>query len=210
MSRKRTLPPSAGCRTPIPHFDSLDALVADYLARYGEHRRDQHEWYRRAGDLRATIQRAGLAQRQDQSVEPHQRRIGRPRLREWAARLSSISPHVEVCRTFDELLSTLESVHFKGIGSLAIYDTAVRIGAFMDLAPDGVYVHAGAARGARALGLPVINGVVQRADLPEAMQALTCDQIEDCLCIYKDELARFNPAMRRSTSPSPPRTQPCD
>ena len=41
---------------------------------------------------------------------------------------------------------------FHGIGSLTVYDTATRIGAFLKLEPDRVYLHAGTRDGARALG----------------------------------------------------------
>ena len=39
----------------------------------------------------------------------------------------------------------------KGIGELTIYDTALRIGFYLDIYPDKVYLHAGTREGAKRL-----------------------------------------------------------
>ena len=46
-----------------------------------------------------------------------------------------------------------ELMGIRGIGVLTVYDVATRIAAHLDLEPARVYVHAGTAEGARALGL---------------------------------------------------------
>jgi len=77
-----------------------------------------------------------------------------------------------------------------GIGILIVYDVTTWIGAYLDLAPEVVYLHAGAGKGAAALGFDK-RGTVNRRDLPRAFWRLRANEIEDCLCIYKDELARI-------------------
>ena len=69
-----------------------------------------------------------------------------------------------------------------------IYDTAHRIGAFLGLEPEHVYVHAGTTVGAKALGLKSIDGWVAMDDLPEVFRKLKPYEVEDFLCIYKKKL----------------------
>jgi hypothetical protein len=81
----------------------------------------------------------------------------------------------------------------EGIGPLTVYDTAHRIGACRGLSPKCVYVHAGVAKGAKALGLNPVHGKLALDQVPEELSELRPEQIEDCLCIYKDH---FRPDMR--------------
>ena len=77
----------------------------------------------------------------------------------------------------------------RGIGELAVYDIACRIGAFLGFRPDRVYLHAGTREGARALGLR--GASVRKIDLPGAFGCLSPAEIEDCLCIYKADIQRL-------------------
>jgi hypothetical protein len=71
---------------------------------------------------------------------------------------------------------------------LTVYDTAQRIGAYLGIKPDRIYLHAGARAGARALGLRGRAESILRQDLPREFQRLEPYEAEDCLCIYKDHL----------------------
>ena len=96
-------------------------------------------------------------------------------------------------RDFDDLHAYVrraaKRVH--GIGELAIYDVALRIGWFGRMEPTRVYLHAGTREGARALGLDVSGASLARAVFPAAMQELSAAEIEDFMCIYKAQLGRF-------------------
>jgi hypothetical protein len=72
------------------------------------------------------------------------------------------------------------------------YDTAVHIGAKLGLMPDEVYLHSGTRKGARALGLPYRQPTLQISSLPIALHQLAGYEIEDFLCIFKNE---FDEAM---------------
>ena len=76
------------------------------------------------------------------------------------------------------------SVH--GIGKLMVYDIAHRIGAYLGQAPTLVYLHRGTKEGAATLGFR--GETLDPAALPAVFSRLTPSEIEDCLCIYKDEL----------------------
>ena len=67
--------------------------------------------------------------------------------------LLSALPFLEACRDFRQLFELVRDLiePIPGIGELMVYDTALRIGAKLNLKPMRVYLHAGARAGARAL-----------------------------------------------------------
>jgi hypothetical protein len=71
---------------------------------------------------------------------------------------------------------------------LIVYDTSTRIGGFLRLKPARVYLHAGTRQGAAALGFGNREWLLPQ-DLPRAFGKLRPDEIEDCLCIFKREIA---------------------
>ena len=73
-----------------------------------------------------------------------------------------------------------------GIGALTVYDIAHRIGAYLRKEPTRVYLHAGTRVGALALGIE--DNVFDPKILPKAFSRLSAAEVEDCLCIYKDDL----------------------
>jgi hypothetical protein len=79
--------------------------------------------------------------------------------------------------------------HLPNIGELTVYDVADRFGAYLGLEPDLVYLHAGAREGARALG--VRGTAVPKSAFPTAFHQLSPGEIEDCMCLYKDDLRRL-------------------
>jgi hypothetical protein len=97
------------------------------------------------------------------------------------------------CRSFDELHAVVEewTRDVPKIGDLAVYDIAHRIGAYLGLEPTLVYLHCGTRVGARALGLSARDTLHPDA-LPREFRQLSPAEIEDCLCIYKDEIARIS------------------
>ena len=69
-----------------------------------------------------------------------------------------------------------------------MYDTALRIGAKLGVAPVRVYLHTGTREGAKRLGIET-KGVsaLWPSELPEALRELEPYEVEDVLCIYKDK-----------------------
>jgi hypothetical protein len=104
--------------------------------------------------------------------------------------------------TFAELQDVLaragDSIH--GIGPLTVYDTATRIGAYLRLHPDRVFLHAGTRDGAKALGVSRGRTSVPISDLPAAFHQLTPAQAEDCLCIYEQQLAAIGASAQRASA----------
>jgi hypothetical protein len=69
-----------------------------------------------------------------------------------------------------------------------VYDTALRIGAYLHLKPELVYLHAGTRIGARNLGFDSSAEFIATRNFPDEFRCLSASEIEDVLCIYKDEL----------------------
>jgi hypothetical protein len=103
---------------------------------------------------------------------------------------------IEKCQDFDELHDLLERLlaPITGIGELYVYDTALRIGAKLDMLPTKVYLHAGTRIGAQALGFHSKTKVLEVSQLPKWLHQLEPFEIEDVLCIFKDEISNIGVA----------------
>jgi hypothetical protein len=120
----------------------------------------------------------------------HQRRISPDALRAFAQLLLRKENDMRSCRTFQALLALIDAESRKlwKKAELTVYDTALRIGAYLDLEPEEVYLHRGTREGAKALGFDGNRKSIRPSELPTEFQQLKPCEIEDCLCIYKNHL----------------------
>lgn len=91
--------------------------------------------------------------------------------------------------SFQALYDAVKALQLKGIGNLTIYDTATMLGCPNRIFPEAVYLYAGAAIGASALGIE--GEIVEKSVFVKRFSAfdlLEPIQIEDFLCIYKKQL----------------------
>jgi len=169
---------------PQSHAEVVRAYVRDH--RIGAQR--ERRYYALQPNLADTVRAAALSKLPGGRRHPHQRRIPGRVLQQAATALANASLAVA---TFDELNEAVRKTigPLRGIGELAVYDMAYRIGAHLGLEPDRVYLHAGTREGARALGLD--GAALSKSELPKAFHPLSFGEIEDCLCIYKDDLRRL-------------------
>lgn len=95
--------------------------------------------------------------------------------------------------SFDEVKSVAEKAGARlwKNGEMTIYDTSQRIGMFLGHEPDRVYLHRGTREGAKALGFKGQLAFILPSQLPRAFRKLKPSEIEDCLCIYRDEIAKL-------------------
>jgi hypothetical protein len=173
---------------------SLPAIVRAYRTHHQPQALDEFESFRAEPSLRAAVTRAALAQRPNGKRYDHQRRIRTETLCQVQCALLGLP--LQHCRSFHELYMSISTAisPIRGAGELMVYDTAIRIGAWLGLKPDHVYLHAGTRAGARALGLNWRDPFVDVESLPEALQSLEPLEVEDCLCIFKEQLAGFSGA----------------
>ena len=118
----------------------------------------------------------------------HQYRLPRVALPEAARRLLGSADRLKSAQTFRQLIGLVQETiqPIRGIGDLTVYDVALRIGYKVGLAPELIYLHAGAAVGAAAVG--VTGRTAERDAFPPALRRLKPAELENCLCIFKNEL----------------------
>ena len=167
---------------------SFAGIVRDYTSRYRESARRELRFYALQPSLEYAIREATLSRLPSGKRHPHQRRIPLRVLQSAERQLQAIAAQLRAARSFAELHRLIERrikpIH--GIGDLATYDIAHRIGAYLRREPEAVYLHAGTREGARALNLG--GRTIQLRELPPGLRKLSAAEIEDCLCIYKEAL----------------------
>jgi len=148
--------------------------VQDYIRAWRDRQGHDCRWFAKQPSLEATIKAAGMALTEQGKRQSHQRRIPREALRAWTRALLRRKQRISRTKTFSELYELLgeTAADMHGIGALVVYDTATRIGAFLRLKPDYVYLHAGTREGARALGLGR-GERIRRSHLPAAFRRLS-------------------------------------
>jgi hypothetical protein len=174
-------------------------LVEEYIHSKDVCRDGEMTWYRRMPSLGEAIRRAALCETSEGKRHPHQRRIPEETLREATRRLAGV--RMDRLVDFEELhgLVTRTCQGVRMFGELTRYDVAFRIGLNLRKLPRLVYLHAGTRAGARALGLPSNREFLEMQPLPVELRKLEPWQVEDFLCIYKDQLRPISesPAHRR-------------
>jgi hypothetical protein len=165
---------------------SLDEIIGDYIRNYRDTARAEMRFFEIQRSPSAAIRKAALCELPSGKRHPHQRRIPRTLLKQ--VRLQAIGRKLAKAPDFAVLHRTVEDEvgGIKGIGALTVYDIAHRLGAHFGKAPQLVYLHAGTKTGARVFNIS--GDSFDPRILPKAFSRLAPSEIEDCLCIYKDEL----------------------
>jgi hypothetical protein len=143
--------------------------------------------------LPEAIRIAALAINSKGKRHSHQRRIPLSMLEDFRRGLLRKSKALRSCKSFPELMAISEKIA-AGIwkhSKLTVYDITHRIGAYLDVPPDRVYLHTGTREGARALGFKGAFPFIFRRELPKPFHRLKPHEIENCLCIYAVELKRL-------------------
>lgn len=191
-----------------PELSTLERIVNHYLRTHRPRVIKERKFYADQRSLEAAVDVAACARTEGDKRHSHQRRIREAVLRESRARLLYVTGELQACQSFEELFHLVEAVigPIDGIGELAIYDTALRLGAYLNLAPELVYIHSGTRTGLKHLGLYHGQAAIDPARFPEPLRRLEPHEIEDCLCIYKDNLQPQSPLRSRPqtvTTPAP-------
>jgi hypothetical protein len=177
-----------------------DEIVTDYIRTYRDRARGELRGFEKEHSLSAAIRRAALCQREDGKRYSHQRRIPRSVLEEAELRLQAAERSLAKASDFDAVHRVVKEriggIH--GIGALTVYDIAHRIGAYLRKEPMRVYLHAGTRVGALALGIE--GDACDPRILPKVFSRLSAAEVEDCLCIYKDDLRGIRSGSRDESS----------
>ncbi len=178
---------------------TLDEIVSDYIRQYRAHARAEMKFFADQRKTESAIAKAALCLLPNGKRHPHQRRIPGIVLEQAEAKLQAASKRLAGAPDFAALYDAVkrEIGGIRGIGELAVYDIAHRIGAYFNKAPARVYLHAGTRQGAATFGLR--SDSIGPKQLPGAFSRLAASEIEDCLCIYKAELQEALKAPTLST-----------
>lgn len=169
---------------------TFEQIVADYEFRHRERASRELRFFAIQPTVERAVELAAAAKGPSGKRLAHQRRIPARVLDEAARRLLAHVKDLRCCCSFQELIEKVRDTigPVRGIGPLAVYDTALRIGAHLNVEPEVVHLHAGTRDGARAIGLDVARDAISPSELPGPFTRLRPREIEDALCIYKAEL----------------------
>jgi predicted patatin/cPLA2 family phospholipase len=150
------------------------------------------KYCKNAPDLKTAIIRAAMAKGENGNKHPHQRRYIRDDvLKKLANKLIEREKQIKNIKNFDELFEIIVRTYvFNNEDSLTVYDTALRIGFYLNKFPEKIYIHAGAKKGAEKIRGKIENHFVMKKYLPEPFKSsdLAEYELEDLFCVYKDEL----------------------
>jgi hypothetical protein len=165
------------------------AILRHYDVHHRQRVSQERRWFSSSASLEEAITRAALATDHRGKRSSHQRRIPKLALQESREALLANKEAIRNAADFDELLNVVASAlrDVCRTGELYGYDTTLRISYYLDHLPTKVYLHAGTRTGARRLGLPRNNHCVEQDDLPAELRDRPAHEVEDILCIYKEQ-----------------------
>lgn len=168
--------------------DQLQIQVNEYLNEWGDSYNCEDKWWGdKKLDWQAALERAWNSRLCNNKMYGHQCRVAAKLPKGLRVSLDdNIQP--ESFNSFHALYCWVESVasRVKGIGPTTTYDVARRLGVWVELKPEIVYLHAGTAKGAKKLG--VTGKVAPLNAFPLEIQELGATHAENFLCIYKDAI----------------------
>lgn len=176
----------------------LKAIVRTYVRKIRPRAQAEIDWFAHQPSLGAAIETAALAVNSHGKRYSHQRRLKKAALRQALRALLHELEEIEQSRDFDELFRLINAAvkTIPGIGELYVYDTSLRIGAKLNMFPTAIYLHAGTRLGAQALGLDDSAATLKVSALPREFRTLEPHELEDVLCIFKNELkTKANPVV---------------
>lgn len=167
---------------------SLKVIVRSYELNNKHHLKEHLNYYRNLEDIEDVIKKATFAICSNGKKHAHQRRLKKKVMSEVKDNLLKKIELLLMCKDFDDLMNIVTESSVKGFGELAIYDTSLRVSAYLNILPQKIYLHSGTLRGAKLLGLKTTKDYLSLEEVPEEFRKLAPYEIEDILCIYKDEL----------------------
>jgi hypothetical protein len=167
---------------------SLHSIVKSYQLYNRAKSLEIAYFYKELNSIDEAINKAALALQPNGKRHRHQCRIKAEVLEKIRNILLQRRIEISQCANFDDLFTLIKKAKIKEFGKLAIYDTAHRIGSYLGIFPDKIYLHAGTLQGARKLKLSTRRGYILIHELPSELQKLEPHEIEDLLCIYKNKL----------------------
>ena len=183
---------------PKRELTTLDAIVEDFQWRYKDRLKTDQviEFCRVAPDFPTAVRRAVEARDANGKHHNHQSKVDITARRKFGARIIALAARGSLDLTdFDRMHDRMDERKPYGIGPVTVYDTAIRIAAYLGIEPSSVYMHAGVRQGAKtfalAAGLPHIYDMASLSKIPlgqfpKPFCDMKADDVEDILCTYRE------------------------
>ncbi len=142
-------------------------------------------------NLKDAIEAAAKAVDDYGKIHFHQRRVAKADLLAFAEKLGTFEKELANAPTFDEIYTIVKNTNQAGINEVTVFDTAFRIGSFLNLFPDKIYLTSGTRIGAEhLLGKLDDKNTLLPTDFPSPFQRedLSVADIEDILYVCRNEL----------------------
>lgn len=185
---------------------TLDAIVEDFQWRYVDRAKTDQviKWCAEAPNFPTAVRRAVEARDEGGKHHNHQSKVDITARRKFGATIIRLAGRGSLDMTdFDNLHDRLDKYKPYGIGPVTVYDTAIRIAAYLGIEPTSVYMHAGVRQGMKAFQEaidrrrdPFMNGILMAEEyrqpkvplvaFPPPLCNLKADDVEDILCTYRE------------------------
>ena len=141
-------------------------------------------------NLKDAIEVAAKAVDDYGKIHFHQRRVGKADLLAFSEKLEGLEDDFSKAKTFDEIYDIVKNTNAVGINEVTVFDAAFRIGNYLNILPDKIYLTSGTRIGA---GYFIENLETKIFILPEELPTpfqrkdLTINDIEEMLYECKDD-----------------------
>jgi hypothetical protein len=197
----------------------MKAMIRKYLKDYLPS--DDTEWFKLVDSKRTLpdqIETAVLSLDFNGRMHGHQRRVGGARLKKYAQAMLS-QHHIDLIKkalrskNFHAvyLVFKEETKHHYMVSTLTAYDVTQRICHVYGIEPEFVYLHTGTTEGARNLNIKTGGKeYLQSKEVPAWLSSsLAPADIENFLCIYKDEFRLSTGKHKSICPPKKIKNSPC-
>jgi hypothetical protein len=171
----------------LPPNPSHAQIVRDYVARYRPVFQAELAHFSKTQPLQAAIMQAASAQGADGKRLSHQRRLLKGVIPQASMRLFRVASTLASAPDFASLHDVIEThlMGVRGVGNVYVYDTALRLGAFLGKSPTKVYLHAGSREGAKQILGPRAPMRASVSIFPPPFRNLHPHELENLLCLYR-------------------------
>jgi hypothetical protein len=179
---------------------TFNEIVQDYRWRYVGKTEEELAWFRGQPTVADAIRKAAFALKPNGARYSHQRWLKDETARMAAEIMLAHEAEIAAAPDFESLHELLGRLlaQVPGAGEMYLYDTAFRLSGKFGRPPTRVFLHRGTRDGARAIGFDSGRAHIEMTELPEPLQVLKAYEVEDVLCLYKNDLAGSNSKTKRS------------
>lgn len=165
----------------------LESVVKNYKEKNRPRNKAEFSWFVEQESLEAAIRAAALGSFAGVKRTRQARRGTEEAFRQAEEKLVLQMDALKAAKTFDAVLETVERavLPIPGLNDVYAYETAMRIGAFMNFWPKHIYLFTGTRTGAKQLGIVTKKRLLLFNTLPQPLLELEPYEVEEALSNLK-------------------------